>query len=63
MNRTEKSEINKAAYSVGVLLPDLIRKQAILLKQLDKPMNITINLQWNDQSKQFDFVHPDQDKF
>lgn len=65
MNKSEKSEINKAAYQVGVLVADLVRTEAMFLKQQGKELKlkIDVDLVWNEELKQFDFVEPDSDKF
>jgi hypothetical protein len=63
MSKEERSAINKAAYSIGRLLPDLIRQHACLLKECNKPIKITIDLAWDEKEQMFVFVNPDEDKF
>ncbi len=53
MTRSERSEINRAAYALYREMPGAISNQAILLKQLGREIRINIELVWNDETKRF----------
>lgn len=64
LTKLEKSEINKAAYAITSNIAELAAVQMKLLKSLEKPMQVKLRLDWNNETKKIQISNiVDEDPF